>query len=104
MKDTDFMGLIPAVAGRAKGKNKGFAIGLLPGLLYRNKKEKEEASNQAAEQIKAADVGVGRASSAGKMMRKGGKVKSKSYKHSGKLGCGAAIKGYGKGPYKKKGM
>ena len=34
----------------------------------------------------------------------GGKVKSKSYKHGGKLGCGAAIKGYGKGPYKKKGM
>ena len=104
MKATDFMGLIPAVAGRAKGKNKGFAIGFLPGLLYSNKKEKEEASNQAAEQIKAADVGVGRASSAGKMMRKGGKVKSKSYKHGGKLGCGAAIKGYGKGPYKKKGM
>jgi hypothetical protein len=104
MKSTDFMGLIPAVAGRAKGKNKGFAIGLLPGLLYRNKKEKEEASKQVAEQMKTSDVGVGRASSAGKMMRKGGKVKSKSYKHGGKLGCGAAIKGYGKGPYKKKGM
>jgi len=54
--------------------------------------------------MKTSDVGVGRASSAGKMMRKGGKVKSKSYKHGGKLGCGAAIKGYGKGPYKKKGM
>ena len=105
MKATDFMGLIPAVAGRAKEKNKGFAIGLLPGLLYRNKKEKEEeASNQVAEQMKTSDVGVGRASSVGKMMRKGGKVKSKSYKHGGKLGCGAAIKGYGKGPYKKKGM
>lgn len=42
----------------------------------------------------------------GKVVKRsmGGKVKSKSYKHGGKLGCGAAIKGYGKGPYKKKGM
>ena len=63
-----------------------------------------EAYNAEQQVKKATNVRVAEASSAGKRMRKGGKVKSKSYKHGGKLGCGAAIKGYGKGPYKKKGM
>ena len=67
-------------------------------------KKDVEAYNAEQQVKKATNVRVAEASSAGKMMRKGGKVKSKSYKHGGKLGCGAAIKGYGKGPYKKKGM
>ena len=66
--------------------------------------EEQEAAAQAKKQIAQQLANQVKAANVGQAMRKGGKVKSKSYKHGGKLGCGVAIKGYGKGPYKKKGM
>jgi hypothetical protein len=66
--------------------------------------EEQEAAAQAKKQIAQQLANQVKAANVGQVMRKGGKVKSKSYKHGGKLGCGAAIKGFGKGPYKKKGM
>ncbi|MEK9895038.1 MAG: hypothetical protein VW518_01250 [Burkholderiaceae bacterium] len=86
-KATDFMGLIPAIAGRTKKQNRGFALGLLPGLLYRDKQKRkqEEEKRQGKTNQQLAMEGasqVGQASST-KMMKKGGKVaKASKYKSS----------------------
>lgn len=49
MKGKDLIGGALPVAARALGdKNKGFALGMLPGMMYRNKKEKEEERAKVA--------------------------------------------------------
>jgi hypothetical protein len=75
LKATDFMGAIPAAMGRMDKEDRGFALGLLPGLLYKQsqKNKKGSSKDQAAQ---AANVRVAEASSSGKMMKKGGKVSS----------------------------
>lgn len=65
-------GVLPALASGAMGKeNRGFAAGLLPGLLYRDnyQDKEEERQKQEAEAAAAAQV----AARGG--MKKGGKVK-----------------------------
>ena len=75
LKATDFMGALPAAMGRMDKEDRGFALGLLPGLLYKQsqKNKKGSSKDQAAQ---AANVRVAEASSSGKMMKKGGKVSS----------------------------
>ena len=73
LKATDFMGAIPAAMGRMDKEDRGFALGLLPGLLYKQsqKNKKGSSKDQAAQ---AANVRVAEAASSGKKMKKGGKV------------------------------
>lgn len=72
------MGLIPAALSGAFGKkNRGFGLGLLPGLFYKeqykDKEEERQAQERAAAEQAAAQGG----------MKKGGKVKSASARADG---------------------
>lgn len=89
--------LSPAYAA-SKGGLKNVLAAYSPAYMLANADKKDNREEQVS---KSSDVGVQRASYVGKRMSKGGKVNKK---HGGSLGCGAATKGYGKGPYKKRGM
>lgn len=92
--------LSPAYAA-SKGGLKNVLAAYSPAYMLANADKKDNREDPAAQVSKSSDVGVQRATSVGKRMSKGGKVNKK---HGGSLGCGAATKGYGKGPYKKRGM
>ena len=76
------MALIPALLSGKMGKeNRGFGLGLLPGLLYKDRykdKEEEKEEERKAQRQAAAKGG----------MKKGGKVSSAS-----KRADGIAIRG-----------
>jgi hypothetical protein len=78
LKATDFMGALPAAMGRMDKEDRGFALGLLPGLLYKEsqKNKKRSPKDQTAQAAQAANVRVAEAASSGKKMKKGGKVSS----------------------------
>ena len=84
------MGLIPAALSGAFGKkNRGFGLGLLPGLLYKDQyKDKEEEERKAQEQPAAAQE-----QAAAQGMKKGGMVKSSASKRAD----GCAVKGKTRG-------
>lgn len=68
-------GILPAVASGAMGKeNRGFGLGIVPGLLYKDKYQKDEEERQRREAEAAA---AAEAEAAGGM-KKGGKVKKKA--------------------------
>jgi hypothetical protein len=80
------MGLIPAALSGAFGKkNRGFGLGLLPGLLYKDqykdKEEERQAQERAAAEQAAAEQAAEQAAAQG--MKKGGKVKSASARADG---------------------
>jgi hypothetical protein len=77
LEETAALGAVPKMMG-LEGKNAGFALGVVPGLLYKNKydKDAEEAASpapQAAEQAKGASA----------TMKKGGSVSSASKRADG---------------------
>jgi hypothetical protein len=66
------MGLIPAALSGALGKeNRGFGLGLIPGLLYKDRYKDKEEERQAQEQAAAEQA-------AAQGMKKGGRVKMSS--------------------------
>ena len=72
MKAKDLIGGALPVLGKLLGKkNKGFAVGMVPGMMYRKKKEDEEKVANAAPLTGAVEPG----------MRKGGSVKAKKGYH-----------------------
>ena len=79
LADTAALGMLPKMMG-LDGKNAGFALGIAPGLLYRDKynsdAEEEAAKQQAAAQGKQEQ-------NAGAPMKKGGKVRSASARADG---------------------
>lgn len=79
LKVTDFMGAIPAIGGRMDKEDRGFLVGLLPGVMYKEsqRKKRRTPSQQVAQ---ASNVGQAQASNVGKRMKKGGKVYSSSSK------------------------
>ena len=92
--------LSPAYA-LSKGGVKNLLSAYSPAYMLANADKKDNREDPSSQVSKSSDVGVGRSTSVGKRMNKGGKV---SRKYGGSLGCGAATKGHGKGPYKKRGM
>jgi hypothetical protein len=75
-------GALGALAGLGGGKNAGFALGVLPGLLYRDKykRDEEEKAGQeaaAAMQAKQAAAQAGAAAPSAGGMKKGGMTASK---------------------------
>ena len=82
------MGLIPAALSGAFGKkNRGFGLGLLPGLLYKDQYKDKEEERKAQEQPAAAQE-----QAAAQGMKKGGVVSSAS-----KRADGCAVKGKTRG-------
>ena len=66
------MGLIPAALSGALGKeNRGFGLGLIPGLLYKDQYKDKEEERQAQERAIAEQT-------AAQGMKKGGRVKMSS--------------------------
>jgi hypothetical protein len=63
------LGVLPQLAAKG-GKNAGFALGILPGMMYRNQYDEEEPAAAAAQQQAAG-------------MKKGGKVSSASARGDG---------------------
>ena len=64
------MGVLPAMASGMSKENRGFAAGLLPGLLYRDKyRDAEEERRQAEEEA------LMQATRGPENMKRGGKVK-----------------------------
>jgi hypothetical protein len=63
------LGVLPQLAAKG-GKNAGFALGILPGLMYRNQYDEDEPAASAAQQQAAG-------------MKKGGKVSSASSRADG---------------------
>lgn len=93
------MGLLPAIASGAMGeKNKGFALGILPGMLYKQNAKKDEAEERARMEAeaegRAMPTEVVKAKKGGKVkkMAKGGSVSSAS-----KRADGCAVRGKTKG-------
>lgn len=91
------MGLIPAIASGAMGeKNKGFALGIIPGMIYKDQAKDDEAEERARMEAAAAEASG---------MKKGGKVRAKkSYAAGGsvkssasKRADGCAVKGKTRG-------
>ena len=83
------MGLIPAALSGAFGKkNRGFGLGLLPGLLYKDQYKDKEEERKAQEQPAAAQE-----QAAAQGMKKGGMVKSSASKRAD----GCAVKGKTRG-------
>jgi hypothetical protein len=79
-------GILPMVAsGKFGDENRGFALGLAPGLMYRNRQKKKGAGGVEVE-VEAAEPA----------MKKGGKVKGKSSSAS-KRADGCATKGKTRG-------
>lgn len=74
IKKTDFMGAIPAVAGRLPDDMKGFAVGMLPGMIYKGMqgdKDKEEEIKQLEKELATMSKNTG---TGGARMAAGGKV------------------------------
>lgn len=86
-------GVLPALASGAMGKeNRGFAAGLIPGLLYRDKYRDKEEERQKQESEAAAQI----ANQGG--MKKGGKVKKMAAGGSAsKRADGCAVRGKTRG-------
>ena len=83
------MGLIPAALSGSFGKeNRGFGLGLLPGLLYKDRYKDKEEERQAQEQERA----YASKQAAAQGMKKGGVVGSAS-----KRADGCAVKGKTRG-------
>lgn len=80
LKITDFMGAIPAIGGRMDKEDRGFLVGMLPGLMYKeSQKNKNKNEDSPSKQVaQASNVGQAQASNVGKRMKKGGKVSSSS--------------------------
>lgn len=73
LKVTDFMGAIPAIGGRMKKEDRGFLLGTLPGIMYKQSQKRKDPRVEPATQV----------AQASKVMKKGGKVsKKKTYKCS----------------------
>jgi hypothetical protein len=71
------MALIPALLSGKMGKeNRGFGLGLIPGLLYKDQYKDKEEERRAQEQAAAEQA-------AAQGMKKGGKVKSASARADG---------------------
>jgi hypothetical protein len=84
------MGLIPAALSGALGKeNRGFGLGLIPGLLYKDRYKDKEEERQAQEQAVAEQAAAAQGG-----MKKGGKVKMSS---ASKRADGCAQRGKTKG-------
>ena len=82
------MALIPALLSGKMGKeNRGFGLGLIPGLLYKDQYKDKEEERQAQERVAAEQA-------AAQGMKKGGKVKMSS---ASKRADGCAIKGKTRG-------
>jgi hypothetical protein len=85
-------GVLPALASGAMGKeNRGFAAGLIPGMLYKEhyRDEQEEERQRMAE--------AAAAEKAEKGMKKGGKVKKMAAGGYKKAADGCAQRGKTKG-------
>jgi hypothetical protein len=68
------MGLLPALASGAMGeKNKGFALGIIPGMIYKDQAKDEEAEKRRQQEEAAAAQAAAEAEASG--MKKGGRVK-----------------------------
>ena len=96
LKITDFMGAIPAIGGRMDKEDRGFLVGMLPGLMYKESQKNKKKDSPSKQVAQASNVGQAQASNVGKRMKKGGKV---NYRRAGgKIGrgCGAAQRGGGK--------
>ena len=64
-------GVLPALASGSMGKeNRGFALGIIPGMLYKDQVKDDEAEERARMEAAAAE-----AEASG--MKKGGKVRAK---------------------------
>lgn len=92
-------GLLPAALGGAFGKeNRGFGLGIIPGLLYKDKYQKDEEERQRRENEAAAAVET---EAAGAGMKKGGKVKKMAkggkVSSASKRADGCAVKGKTRG-------
>jgi hypothetical protein len=89
------MGLLPAIASGAMGeKNKGFALGILPGMLYKQNAKKDEAEERARMEAEA-EAEAQPQPLVGRSMKKGGAVKKAS--SASKRGDGIAQRGKTKG-------
>jgi hypothetical protein len=75
LAETAAMGAVPKMLG-LDGKNSGFALGIVPGLLYKDQYE-EDAEKRAKEES------AGQMQAPGGAMKKGGKVRSASSRADG---------------------
>jgi len=76
------LGLIPAALSGAFGKeNRGFGLGLIPGLLYKDQYKDKEEERQAQERATAEQAAAEQAAAQG--MKKGGMVGSASKRADG---------------------
>jgi hypothetical protein len=84
-------GVLPALASGAAGKeNRGFAFGLIPGLLYKDKYRDDQEDRRKEEEMMAAQAAGG--------MKKGGKVKKMAKGGSAsKRADGCAVRGKTRG-------
>jgi hypothetical protein len=76
------MALIPALlSGKIGKENRGFGLGLIPGLLYKDQYKDKEEERQAQERATAEQAAAEQAAAQG--MKKGGKVSSASKRADG---------------------
>lgn len=89
------MGLMPAALSGAFGKeNRGFGLGLIPGMVYKNQYEKKERKRGEAMTPETTNT----ATDAQPGMKKGGKVKKMASGGSAsKRADGCAVKGKTRG-------
>jgi hypothetical protein len=80
LKITDFMGVIPAIGGRLDKEDRGFLVGMLPGLMYKESQKNKNKDSSSKQVAQASNVGQAQASNVGKRMKKGGKVSSSKSK------------------------
>jgi len=76
LKVTDFMGAIPAIGGRMDKEDRGFLVGMLPGLMYKESQKNKKKNSPDKQVAQASNVGQSQAANAGKRMKNGGKVSS----------------------------
>jgi hypothetical protein len=92
MKLSALGGLIPAALGGAFGKeNRGFGLGIVPGLLYKDKYKRDEEEKEEKKRQAAGAKSPDEAKVIG--MKKGGSVKSSASKRAD----GIATKGKTRG-------
>ena len=89
-------GILPSLASGAMGKeNRGFALGLIPGMLYKDKyRDDQEEERQRMEEAAAAEK-AGQSTG----MKKGGKVKKMSAGGYKKAADGCVKRGKTKGRF-----
>ena len=79
-KGLSAMGLMPALLSGAAGKeNRGFGLGILPGMIYKDQYNDKERERQAQEAAAAEQAAAEQAAG----MKKGGKVRAKKKYVSG---------------------